>query len=115
MQPNSEHPGSLNGCGRWVDVSVAKLRAWFGICILMGLKHQPTIRSYWCRKQFYGCSIIRNIMGRPRFEEILRCIHLVDNESLVQDKNAAGYDKIGKCRWLIENFVMRAKTAYNCD
>jgi len=54
-------------------------------------------------------------MKRPRFEQILSCIHLVYNSSLIQDKTAVGYDKIGKCRWLIENFVERSKSAYNCD
>jgi len=54
-------------------------------------------------------------MRRIRFEQILACIHLVNNESLIQDKTTPGYDKIDKCCWLIENFVDRAKAAYSCD
>lgn len=80
----------------------------------MGLKKQPTIRLYWSTKGFYGCLVVKDIMRRPRFEQILACVHLVDNES-VRDKIATGYNKIGKCRWLIENFVCRAKAMYNCD
>ena len=83
--------------------------------MLMGLKQQPTIRSYWSKQRFYGCPIIKRVMKRPRFEQILSCLYLVDNSSLFQDKSAEGYDKIGKCRWLIKNFVGRSKAAYNCD
>jgi len=49
------------------------------------------------------------------FEQILACIHFDGNESLVQDKKALGYNKMGKCRWLIKKIVRRAKVAYNCD
>ena len=114
-QESVEHPGSLNGWGSWVPVTVQELKAWFGICILMGLKKQPTIRSYWSRRRFYGCPVVKHVMRRPRFEQILSCIHLVDNDSLVHDKASIGYDKIGKCRWLLEAFVCKAKAAYNCE
>ena len=58
---------------------------------------------------------MKRIMRRPRFEQILANIHLVNNESLVQDKAAARYNKIGKVWWLVEKFVARSKTTYNCD
>ena len=115
MQESVERLGTLNGHGRWETLTVSELRVWFGVCILMGLKQQPTIRSYWSKRRFYGCPIIKHVIRRPRFEQILSCLHLVDNETLVQDKIADAYDKIGKCRWLIESFVCRAKAAYNCN
>lgn len=115
VQESVERPGTLNGRGTWKTLSVIELRAWLGMCIFMGLKQQPTIRSYWSKRRFYGCPIIKHVMSRPRFEQILACLHLVDNQSLVHDKTSADYDKIGKCRWLIESFVCRAKAAYNCE
>ena len=48
-------------------------------------------------------------MRRPKFEQILANIHLVNNETLVHDKTAEGYDIIGKVRWMIERFVVRSK------
>jgi len=34
---------------------------------------------------------------------------------LVQDKTQVGYDKIEKCQWLVEKFVVRSKAVYNCE
>lgn len=53
-------------------------------------------------------------MKHPRFEQILRCLHLVNNEDLIMDKNDPMYDKFGKVRWLVERFVSRCKTTNNC-
>ena len=115
LQESIEHLGFLNGRGKWKILSVPELRAWLGVCIFMGLKRQPTFRSYWSKRKFYGCPIVKRIMQRTRFEQILSCLHLVDNRSLVQDKTCVGYDKIGKCRWFIESFIGHSKAAYNCD
>ncbi len=41
-------------------------------------------------------------MTRFRFEDILKCIHLVDNKSIILNKNDPTYNKIAKTRWLVE-------------
>ena len=115
IQESEKYPGVLNGRGKWVELTAIELRAWLRMCIFMGLKKLPRVRSYWSKHKFFGCQILKRIMTRPRFEQILACIHLVDNTSLVKDKTHPSYDKIGKCRWLIDNFVFRSKAAYNCE
>ena len=70
----------------------------------MGLKKLAQIRSYWKKRALFGCCAIKSIMTRDRFEAILRFIHLVDNQKLVQ-KGSPGYDKLDKVRWLLEDFV----------
>ena len=40
---------------------------------------------------------------------------MVDNQTLIQDKNDSTYDKLGKCRRLIDFFLSRFQVAYNCD
>jgi hypothetical protein len=40
-------------------------------------------------------------MCRRRFEDILRCIHLVDNDHITTNKNDPSYSKIAKCEWLV--------------
>jgi hypothetical protein len=52
-------------------------------------------------------------MQRSRFEAILRCVHLVNNEELVTDQGAPGYDKLAKVRWLIEEFARISQALYN--
>jgi hypothetical protein len=41
-------------------------------------------------------------MIRRRFEVILKCIHLIDNNLVVIDKNYLSHNKIAMTRWLIE-------------
>jgi len=45
-QESIQHLGMLNGRGSWQTLAVAELKCWLGFCLLMGLKQQPTIRSY---------------------------------------------------------------------
>jgi hypothetical protein len=52
-------------------------------------------------------------MTRQRFEAIVRCIHLVDNDSLPKDSTDPNFDKIGKVRWLVEGFAEISQRLYN--
>ena len=104
-QPCHLNTTVMNGRADWTPLDCQELLAWFGILILMGLKEFPHIRCYWNRKPFYNCPIISEAMPRKRFEATVRCLHLVDNLSLVTDQQDAAYDKLAKVRWLCESFV----------
>lgn len=70
----------------WKDVSRSDIRGWLGICILMGCKRLPSMRQYWMRSQpFLYCELIESIMSLGRFGQIMRCLHLVDNNTMVRD------------------------------
>ena len=43
----------------------------------------------------------------------MRCLHLVDNDTLVMDQEDAGYDKLAKVRWLCESFTSMSQQLYN--
>ena len=81
--------------------------------MLMGLKEFPHVRCYWDRKAFYNCPLISEAMTRTRFEAIVCCLHLVNNEGLVTDREDPVYDKLGKVRWLCEDFATRSQALYN--
>lgn len=81
----------------------------------MGLKDLPNRRLYWDRRHFFGCDRIKNVMRRERWEDILRCLHLVDNEGLVPDPQHLDHDKIAKTRWLLEKFAELSQQFYNCE
>jgi hypothetical protein len=59
--------------------------------------------------------VISQVMTQKRFEAIVRCFHLVDNTTVVTNRNDPGYDKIAKVRWLVENFVATAQRHYNSE
>lgn len=104
------------GGRRWRDVDRADIRGWLGICILMGCKRLPSVRQYWMRSQpFLYCELISSIMSLERWEDILRCLHLVDNATVVKDVKNPKFDRIAKTRWLVEMFVTVSKEIYNLD
>ena len=100
----------------WKDVDRADIRGWLGICILMGCKRLPSVRQYWMRSQpFLYCQLISSIMSLGRWEHIMRCLHLVDNNSIVRDVNDLRFDRIAKTRWLVELFGEVSKEIYNLE
>jgi hypothetical protein len=114
-QEDHDEPHLTNGRANWVDITVSELKCWLGILLLMGLKPLPHRRLYWDQRPYYGCPIISIAMQRTRFEAIVRCIHLVNNETMVTDQAAEGYDKIAKVRWLMEEFVRISQSLYNAE
>lgn len=104
-----------NGGPRWTPVTAKEFRCWLGVVILMGLKSTPTIRDYWKEDSFWRCPVISKVMTRDRFECILRCLHCVNNQEIVTDRNDPQYDKIAKVRWVFESFVEKSRQLYNPD
>jgi hypothetical protein len=78
----------------------------------MGLKELPNRHLYWSDNDFYGCPLIKVSMTRQRFEAIVRCVHLVDNDTLIQPWEI-GHDKLDKVRWLVEHFFEVSQAKYN--
>lgn len=96
-----------------MPLDIEELLAWFGILMLMGLKEFPHIRCYWDRWAFYNCPLISEAMPRKRFEAIIRCLHLVDNATVVTDWDDPAYDKLAKVRWLCKAFASMSQGLYN--
>ena len=100
----------------WKDVNRAEIRGWLGITILMGCKRLPSVRQYWMRSQpFLYCELISSIMSLGRWEQIMRCLHLVDNSSIVKDVKDPRFNRIAKTRWLVEMFVKVSSDIYNLE
>ena len=109
-------PLTLNGGQGWVDVGVQELRAWLGIKIYMGLKPLPARRDYWSRsEELFNCRIIPSVMTMRRWEAIMRCLHLTDNEKLERNRTSLNFDKIGKVRMLLNHFVKTSQELYNLE
>ena len=100
----------------WKDVDRSEIRGWLGITILMGCKRLPSVRQYWMRSQpFLYCELISSIMSLGRWEQIMRCLHLVDNNTIVRDVRDPRFDRIAKIRWLVEMFVKVSSEIYNLE
>ena len=115
--PNVENElPRTKGGPAWKDVNRSEIRGWLGITILMGCKRLPSVRQYWMRSQpFLYCELISSIMSLGRWEQIMRCLHLVDNNTIVRDVRDPRFDRIAKTRWLVEMFVKVSRDIYNLE
>jgi hypothetical protein len=96
--------GIAPGGQRWRHLSVAGLKAFFAISMLMGLKRQPNMKTYWEREGgFFHCPIISRIFSRDRFQQITKCLHITNPNSYVATRGEPGYDKMGQVRWLVDD------------
>ena len=55
------------------------MRAFSGINYRNSVNKLPLFKTYWKSRQVIGNEGIRNVMGRSRFEDILRNLHFSDN------------------------------------
>jgi hypothetical protein len=104
-------------CGpRWEPITLKDFRAFLGIVLLMGIKDLPCIRDYWrISEPSLYCPIIASVMSRDRFEQILRCLHLVNKDTVETDKHSPLYDPLIKCRWLLEALIRNSQALQNAD
>lgn len=114
LQMSTLDPSQTNGRADWFPTDEREILCWFGCLILMGLKDLPNHRLYWSPKDFYGCPVLKSCITRARFEALVRCVHLVNNARLPGPGDAA-HDKIGKARWLIEEFTRISQAQYHCE
>lgn len=81
-----------------------------------GLQKLPSIQNYWRRSEdFIHCQLISEVMTLARWEQILQCLHLVDNDLIVKDVNNPKFDRIAKTRWLIDMFMRVSEEIYNLE
>ncbi|XGW33830.1 hypothetical protein V3C99_017916 [Haemonchus contortus] len=64
-----------------------EMRRFAGLCLQMGMVKLPRLRDYWSsRPGFGGHAVASKIMARNRFEELLKYLHLADNENFDGDR-----------------------------
>ena len=74
------------------SIDADEIRAFLAILLLSGYNPRPRTRMYWESNAFVHCSPLADIMTRKRFEEVMACFHLCDNDNL--DRS----DKMSKVR-----------------
>jgi hypothetical protein len=88
--------GNTIGSPKWVNLTIAGLKAFLAIHMYMDMKRQPTMKSYWEREgSFFHCPTISNIMTREQFKDLVRRFHITDLTTYEHiQKGDPGYDKI---------------------
>ncbi|XP_068671890.1 piggyBac transposable element-derived protein 4-like [Montipora foliosa] len=96
---------------KWKDITNRELKAYFGICIIMGINNLPRIAMYWSTDPFIGNSGIQSVMTKNRFEEVSQYLHFVDS-SKEPARGDANYDKLFKIRPILSIVLDNIQNAY---
>lgn len=65
----------------WVPITVAKLDAFIGLSINMGIVKKANTSDYWCTKPSQSTPFFSSVMSKTRFLLTNRFIHLNDNRT----------------------------------
>ncbi|GFN87961.1 PiggyBac transposable element-derived protein 4-like [Plakobranchus ocellatus] len=72
--------------------------------MMFGIHKLPSYICYWSSDPLQRVSAIADVMGRCRYQEILRCFHVNDSTESVR-KGRPGYDPLFKVRPAIETVL----------
>ena len=98
--------------GDWVDTYVEEMQAFIGMLIVMGVAKLPSLEMYWSSSVVdLAPSLIRNVMSRDCFRQLLRCFHVnaVDPSLVTRTPN---YDRLYKVRKLLDLVFPLFESAY---
>ena len=94
----------------WKNVSKEELKAYFGICVIMGINQLPRIADYW--KDDLGNTGIKQTMTTNRFQEISQFLHFTDSmQTPAHGKN--GYDQLYKVRLVLNAVIENSQRCYS--
>ena len=96
----------------WTPVTVADIKAFIGMVILMGIVKSPQLDLYWSTKHPLIRVGFSEVMSRIRFEQIWRYFHLCNLDHAVP-RGQPGYDKLFKVRKLLDLVSAQFDSQYN--
>jgi len=62
----------------WLDITADELWTYFGVQLIMGIVHKPTLPMYWSKEPIFATPITSRLMRRDRFEQIRKMVHFTD-------------------------------------
>lgn len=77
QQQNANNPSTM----KWHDLSYVELLAFLGVILSMGMIKFPEINFYWRKQSIFEMPWFSLIFTRFRFKQILRYLHLSNNEN----------------------------------
>ena len=88
------------------------MKAFIGITIIMGIIRLPRLEMYWqTTNPLIATSGVCKTMGRIRFQQIFRFLHLADNSQQIP-VDQPGHDKLFKVRHLLDILSRQFQSNY---
>ncbi|CAG2228199.1 unnamed protein product [Mytilus edulis] len=88
----------------WVTPTVEEMKAFLGLCFLMGINVKPDIKSYWSTDVMLETPYFSKVMKRDRYMQIMRYIHFSNSEQAPQPGDP-NYSKLYKIESLMNMFT----------
>ena len=104
--------GNEQRLARWRDVNKDEMKAYFGVCVIMGMNILPKIADYWSSDIFVGNEGVKRVMPKNRFEEISQFLHLNDS-SQEPARGEANFDRLYKCRPALTAVLRNVQRCYS--
>ena len=98
--------------GRWRDVNKDKIKAYLGVCVIMGINNLPKLADDWSSDIFIGNNGIKQTMTKNRFEEIKQFFHL-NNSGEEPARGEENFDRLYKCRPALTSILRNAQRCYS--
>lgn len=70
---------------KWKPTNVDEMKKFLGLLLYMGLVPMPRLTDYWSRQVLYRNLIAPRVMGRNRFQLLMRFWHFNNNDNMAQE------------------------------
>ena len=96
---------------KWKDMTNRELKAYFGLCIIMGINNLPRIAMYWSTDPFIGNTGIQSVMMKNHFEKLSQYLHFKNSETELPHGDA-NYDRLFKIRPILSIILDNIQNVY---
>ena len=84
------------------ETDSSEVKAYLGLCILMGMNKLPDLYDYWSTDEAFHYTPVASRITRKRFLEIQWYLHFTNNDNIVS-RGEPGYDRLAKVRPVIQS------------
>ena len=94
----------------WQPTNANEIKAFLGLCIIMGIIYKPRIWMYWSTDSVYNTPIFSQVMTRKRCQLLMKFLHFQNNAQY--NPNDPQRDRLFKIRTIMDLLKNRFKTMY---
>ena len=95
----------------WCEIDTEKVKAFFALNILFGIKQLPEVHLYWSKNQLLRVPEVQKIFPWNQFAKISQYLHL-NNKRRELPRGHANHNKLFKVQPLLDSVVEAIKSEY---
>ena len=96
---------------KFVPVTLAEMKAFVGINVIMGINVLPNPALHWSSDGFFGNQGIKKVMPKNRFQEISCYLHFNDS-TCEPAHNAPDFDRLYKIRPILNSVLNKCRSNF---